>query len=350
MAKQNQMLKKILAFYTKYFFAWVILCGVVAYLWPNPFQWAANFNPAVLIGLDKVFKDQSFLQQVVVRNLTGNNLFFFLTMFGIGAVLKTSDFRHIVQKPWLVLLGTASQFLIMPFGAYFIAKLFGFSPVLTTGLILTGAAPGAMSSNVMCYIAKADTAYSVSLTTASTLLCPLLTPGLTLLLSGEQVSIHFWAMFVDIMWMIIVPLLIGFGIRHYFERQVEKIQIVFPAISATFIIFICSVVIAANKDKLQTVTALILASVLILNIYGLAAGYGVASLFRLPLSQKRTLSIEIGMQNAGLGVVLAKAHLEPEAMIPAGIFVFVCIITASLLSEFWKRNKTVPRHDPASTD
>lgn len=334
------MLKKILTFYTKYFFVWVVLCGIAAYFRPDPFRLAAHFNPAVLTGLDKLFTDQSFLQEAVVRNFTGNNLFFFLTMFGIGAVLKTSDFRHIVQRPWLILLGTASQFLIMPFGAYFIAQLFGFGPVLTAGLVLTGAAPGAMSSNVMSYIAKADTAYAVSLTTATTLLCPILTPGLTLLLAGEKIPINFWAMFVDIMWMIIVPLFIGFAVRYYFAKQVEKIEAVFPAISATFIIFICSVVISANKDKLQTVTIPILASALVLNIYGLATGYGVGQLFRLPLPQKRTLAIEIGMQNAGLGVVLAKAHLAPEAMIPAGIFVFVCIITASLLAEFWQKDKS----------
>jgi len=335
------MFKKILTFYTKYFFAWVVLCGIIAYFWPLPFQSAANFNPASLSGFDKIFKDSQFIQDAVIRCFKGNNLFFFFTMLGIGAVLKLSDFRHIAQRPWLVLLGTASEFLIMPFGAFVIAKIFGFGPVLTAGLVLTGAAPAAMSSNVMCYIAKADTAYVVSLTIAVTLLCPILTPSLTLLLSDKQVPIHFWEMFVDIMWMIIIPLFIGFIIRHYYSKQVEKIEPVFPAISATFIVFICSVVIADNKDKLQALTIPILAAALVLNIYGLLAGYGVGHLFRLGLPQKRTLAIEIGMQNAGLGVILARNHIKgDEAMLPAGIFVFVCIITASLLAEYWQRDKS----------
>ncbi len=338
------MLKKFLTFYTKYFFAWVVLCGIAAYLWPNPFQAAANFNLAALTGLDKLFEDKSFIQEVVVRCFKGNNLFFFFTMLGIGAVLKISDFRHIAQRPWLVLLGTASEFLIMPFGAFVIARIFGFGPYLTAGLVLTGAAPAAMSSNVMCYIAKADTALVVSLTIAVTLLCPVLTPSLTMLLSGQQVQINFWAMFIEIMWMIIIPLFIGFAVRHYFSKQVEKVEFVFPAISATFIIFICSVVIADNKKIFQAaaVSTLlpILAAALVLNVYGLFAGYGVGHLFRLGIPQKRTLAIEIGMQNAGLGVVLARDHIGQQAMLPAGIFVFVCIITASILAEFWQRDKS----------
>jgi len=331
------MVKKILSFYTKYFFVWVMLFGIAAYFWPGPFEKAGNFNLAHLTGIEKLFQDKSFVQEAVVRNLSGNNLFFFLTMFGIGAVLQMEDFKRIARKPVIVAIGSFSQFLVMPFGAFLIAKLFGLGPFLTAGLVLTGAAPGAMASNVMCYISKADTAYSVSLTTVSTLLCPVLTPALTLFLAGTQVPVEFWAMFIDIMWMVIVPVIVGFAVRHYFGRSIEKIEAVFPAISVTFIIFICSVVIALNRQRLYELTAGILAAVLILNIYGMTAGYGIGSLFRLPMPQRRTLSIEIGMQNAGLGVTLARNHLGPEAMIPAALFVFVCIITAALMSEIWRR-------------
>ncbi|MGD2095484.1 MAG: bile acid:sodium symporter, partial [Phycisphaerales bacterium] len=149
------MLKNILAFYTKYFAIWVVAFGVVAYFWPGPF---VSLKP-------------------------GMDWFFALTMFGIGAVLQIEDFKRIAQKPVIVLIGSAAQFSIMPLGAFVLAKLFGLPPEIAVGLILTGSAPGAMASNVMSYIAKADTAYSVSLTTVSTLLCPLLTPGLTFILA-----------------------------------------------------------------------------------------------------------------------------------------------------------------------
>jgi BASS family bile acid:Na+ symporter len=303
------MLGKILSFYTKYFAIWVIAFGVLAYRFPKPFQ---ALEP-------------------------GMNWFFALTMFGIGAVLKIEDFQRITAKPTIVLIGTCAQFTIMPLGAFVIAKLFNLPRDVTVGLILAGSAPGAMSSNVMSYIAKADTAYSVSLTTVSTLLAPLMTPGLTFILARSQLEVPFWSMVLYVTKTVVVPLFIGFGVRHFFEEKIAKVMAVFPAISVTFIIFICSVVIALNESHLDQVTGLILAAVVTLNIYGMLAGYGVGTAFRMGLARRRTLSIEIGMQNAGLGTVLALRHFGEEAALPAAAFVFICIITASIMAELWRR-------------
>ncbi len=303
------MIKKVLMFYTRYFAVWVILFGILAFYIPEPF-----------VALKKY-----------------NRHFFALTMFGIGAVLQIDDFKRIAKNPVIVLIGSAAQFTIMPFGAFFIAKIFNLDPIIAAGLILTGSAPGAMASNVMCYVAKADTAYSVSLTTVSTLLCPLLTPGLTYLLAKSEVPIPFMKMMFDVMWMVIVPLLTGFAVRHFFKKQIEKILPVFPAISATFIIFICSLVIALNKNQLLGMTAVLLGIVVLLNLYGMIAGYGVGRLFNMDFTRKRTLSIEIGMQNAGLGTALALEHLGDKAAMPAAVFVFVCIITASIASAVWQK-------------
>ncbi len=300
-----------MSFYTKYFAAWVILFGIVAYLIPAPF---VALKPC-------------------------NEWFFAMTMFGIGAVLEIDDFKRIAQKPLIVLIGSCAQFTIMPLGAFLLARLFAFPPEIAVGLILTGSAPGAMASNVMSYIAKADTAYSVSLTAVSTLLCPLLTPGLTYLLAGSLLKVNFWAMVISVLKMVIVPLLLGFGVRHFLREKIEKILPVFPAISVTFIIFICSLVIALNKARLMMITGPILAAGIILNIYGMSAGYGVGSLFRMVNKRKRTLAIEIGMQNAGLGVVLALEQFNEVTAIPAAIFVFICIITASIMAEVWQKRQ-----------
>jgi BASS family bile acid:Na+ symporter len=303
------MLEKILSFYTKYFAVWVIAFGVFAYLVPKPFK-------ALEPGMD---------------------WFFALTMFGIGAVLKIEDFRRIAAKPAIVLIGSVSQFAIMPLGAFVITKVFNLPAEVAVGLILTGSAPGAMASNVMSYIAKADTAYSVSLTTVSTLLCPLLTPGLTFILARSRLEVPFWSMVLNVIKMVIVPLFVGFGVRHYLRERIGKVLAVFPAISVTFIIFICSLVIALNKARLGQLTGLILLAAIILNTYGMLAGYGVGKAFRMELARRRTLSIEIGMQNAGLGTVLALKHFGEEAALPAVAFVFICIITASLIAELWRR-------------
>jgi len=145
------------------------------------------------------------------------------------------------------------------------------------------------------------------------------------------------AMFLDVIYMVILPLFFGFGIRHFFREKLEKLLPIFPAISVTFIIFICSLVIALNKDYLPKATGLILAAVVILNVYGMSAGYGVGVLFRMSRNRRRTLSIEIGMQNAGLGTALALEHFGEKAAMPAAIFVFICIITASIMSEVWQK-------------
>jgi BASS family bile acid:Na+ symporter len=258
-------------------------------------------------------------------------------MFGIGAVLQIEDFKRIAQRPVIILIGSAAQFSIMPLGSFVLAKLFGLPPEIAVGLILTGSAPGAMASNVMSYIAKADTAYSVSLTTVSTLLCPLLTPGLTFLLAGSRLEIPFWGMVLSVIKMVILPLLIGFGVRHYLKEKIEKALPIFPAISVTFIIFICSMVIALNKNRMGQVTGLVLITAVMLNLYGMLCGYGVGSAFRMEVWRKRTLAIEIGMQNAGLGTVLALEHFGEQAAIPAAIFVFICIITASVMAEIWQK-------------
>ena len=303
------MLKKILSFYTKYFAVWVVLFGVVAYFLPGPFVALKSYM----------------------------DWFFALTMFGIGVVLQVEDFKRIVQKPVIVLVGSTAQFSLMPVGAFVLAKLFNLPPEIAVGLILTGSAPGAMASNVMSYIAKADTAYSVSLTTVSMLLCPLLTPGLTFLLAGSMLEIPFMDMVTSVIKMVIVPLFVGFGVRHFLKSKVEKILPVFPAISVTFIIFICSLVIALNKSNLAQVTAVILVAGIVLNVYGMLAGYGVGSVFRMEVHRRRTLAIEIGMQNAGLGTVLALKHFSEKTAMPAAIFVFICIITASLMAAVWQR-------------
>lgn len=124
------MFGKVLSFYTRYFVLWVVLGGALAYWRPGPF--------------------------VALRGY--NELFFSLTMFGIGAVLRAEDFKRIARQPVIVLIGSAAQFTVMPLGAFLVTRLLRLPDELAVGLILAGSAPGAMASNVMSYIAKADTA------------------------------------------------------------------------------------------------------------------------------------------------------------------------------------------------
>jgi BASS family bile acid:Na+ symporter len=303
------MFNRILSFYTKYFALWVIFFGAVAYFFPRVFVSMKGWM----------------------------ELFFGLTMFGIGAVLRIEDFRRIGSRPVIVVIGSCAQFMVMPFGAFFISKVFGLRPEIAVGLILAGCAPGAMASNVMCYIGRADTAYSVSLTTVSTLLCPIITPGLTKILAGAVMEVAFWPMFFSVIKMVIIPLGVGFCVRSVLKEKIDRVIQIFPAISVTFIIFICSLVIALNREYLGMLTFGIFGAATVLNIYGMASGYVIGSIFRMETARRRTLCIEIGMQNAGLGTVLALKHFGKQSAIPAAIFVFICIISASVMAEFWSR-------------
>ncbi len=303
------MLDRALTVYTRLFALWVVLFSGIAYLAPGPF----------------------------VRLQPGLPWFFALTMFGIGAVLSVDDFRAIARRPLIVLIGSVAQYSVMPFGAFVVAKLLRLPPDLAVGLILTGAAPGAMSSNVVCYLGGADTAYSVSLTTVSTLLCPLLTPGLTWLLAQSYLDVAFWPMFLDVTRTVIAPLAAGLLIKHIWSRPMARLARVFPAISVTFIVFICCLVIALNHQHLSRLTGVVLLAAVLLNVYGLTGGYTVGRVFRLDRRQRRTLCIEIGMQNAGLGTLLALKHFGPRAAMPAAVFVNLCILSASGLVAVWRR-------------
>jgi BASS family bile acid:Na+ symporter len=96
-------------------------------------------------------------------------------------------------------------------------------------------------------------------------------------------------------------------------------------------------VIAINRERLRELTGLVVVAVVLLNLYGMAAGYGVGALTRMAVQRRRTLAIEIGMQNAGLGTVLALKHFGAGATVPTAVFVFICILTASALASFWQR-------------
>ncbi len=304
------MFARFLNFYTKYFAIWVVVFGLIAYIVPAPF---VSLKPAM-------------------------DWFFALTMFGIGAILEAEDFKAILRQPVLVLIGCCAQFSIMPLCAFAAAKALSLPPELAVGLILTGAAPDAMSSNVLCYIAKADVAYAVSLTTASTLLAPVLTPGITYLLAGLILKINFWEMMFSVITIMIVPLFAGFAFKYVFKEQFRKISNVFPAVSVTCIIFICSLVIAMNKNYLRMVTGPVIVADLALNILGMIGGYAVGAAFKMDTGKKRTLAIQVGMQNAGLGVILAIKHIGEKAAVPSAFFVFISILTASVMAEIWQRN------------
>ncbi len=293
---------KIVRFISSNIVLWVIVFAVLAYFYPPVFL---VFNKTI-------------------------NWFFAGAMFGIGLVLKKDDYRNIVKSPLAVMFGTFCQFTIMPLLSLGIGLFLNLPDYLILGLVITGAAPGAMTSNVISYLSKADVAYSVSLTTVATFLSPVLTPLITLWLVGEKIPVGFYPMFKTIMLTVVVPLLAGFSVRGFFPRLIEKVEEVPPLLSVLSIVVITSYVVAANVNSINKATAMIILAVFLVNLFGMLAGYFAGNIPRFSAKRKKTLAIEIGMQNAGLGVVLALKHFDESVAVPAAFFTIWCIVSASI--------------------
>lgn len=260
-----------------------------------------------------------------------------VVMFGMGMTLTFQDFKRVLQRPWEVLLGVVAQFLIMPLAAWFLVWLFALPPELAIGVVLVGTCPGGTASNVISYLAKGDVALSVSMTMATTLLAPVVTPTLTWLLAGSWIEVSFTAMMISIAQMVLLPLLLGLTAHHFFERTVEKILPVMPVVSVVTIVLLVGVVVALGAESLLDVGLLMAAIVVLHNAFGLVLGYGMARLFRLDSKKARTVSIEVGMQNSGMAASLAVLYFSPAAAIPGAIFSVWHNISGSIVANYFAR-------------
>jgi BASS family bile acid:Na+ symporter len=198
-----------------------------------------------------------------------------------------------------------------------------------------------MASNVMVYLAGGAVAFSVALTTVATILSPLLTPTLVKLLGGVFLEIPFWPMMQTILLTVVLPLGAGMLLRKQLGRHLEMARTLSPAVAAIAIVVICSYAVAANQERIAVVGGWVIVMVILLNGIGYLAGWGLARLYGFDVLHRLTLAIEIGMQNAGLGVALALRHFSPETALPGALFAFWCILTAAAASA-WLRRRAVP--------
>ncbi len=259
------------------------------------------------------------LQQVrptVINYLLG------VVMFGMGLALNLQDFKIVFSRPRDVIIGCLAQFTIMPLLAWGLTRLFRLDEALALGVVLVGCCPGGTASNVITYLAKGDLALSVGMTGVSTLLAPFLTPLLTWVLAGESVNVDVTSMFLSILWVVILPIVVGLLIKWLWPKFTEAATDYLPAFSSIAIAFIVSIVIAANADKLLAGGLIIVFVVMLHNICGLGLGYLIGRLLGLSEPKKRAVSIEVGMQNSGLASSLATIHFAafPLATIPGAIF------------------------------
>lgn len=267
---------------------------------------------------------------------------FAATMFALGVVLHPEDLRETLARPKAIGLGVLSQYTIMPALGFAAAWLSGLPPELALGFIIVACAPGAMASNVIVYLAGGAVAYSIALTTVATFLSPMLTPALVKWLGSVYLDIPFLPMMQTILLTVLLPLLLGLGLRRLLQRQggtLDLAEQIAPAVASLAIVLICSYAVAANQERLAHVGATLVAVVIIVNALGYLLGWQAARLFGFDGRHQLTLAIEIGMQNAGLGVVLALKHFEPETALPGAMFAVWCILTSAGAAAWLRRSR-----------
>lgn len=245
-----------------------------------------------------------------------------VVMFGMGLTLNLHDFRIVFSRPKDVITGCLAQFTIMPLLAWALAWVFRLDEALALGVVLVGCCPGGTASNVITYLAKGDLALSVGMTGVSTLLAPLLTPLLTWALAGKSIHVDVASMILSILWVVILPIIVGLLVKWLWPKFTEEATDYLPAFSTIAIALIVAIVISANADKLLAGGLIIVLVVVLHNICGLGLGYLIGHLLGLASQKKRAISIEVGMQNSGLASSLAATHFAayPLATIPGAIF------------------------------
>jgi bile acid:Na+ symporter, BASS family len=264
-----------------------------------------------------------------------------IIMFGMGTTMTFEDFLGVIKMPKAVIVGLLCQFTIMPFLGFAIANAFNFPPEIAAGIILVGSSPSGLASNVMAYIAKANVALSITITSIATLLAPILTPFLMKMLGGQFIEVDFWKMTIDIAKIIIIPVGVGFIINKILKGRAAWLQKVLPLISMAGIAGVIIIVTAAGQKSLQTVGFALVFATLLHNLGGFTLGYWGARLFKLSEQDCRTVAIEVGLQNAGLASGLAKAmgKLATVGIAPA-LFGPIMNVTGSLLASYWSKKNT----------
>ncbi len=295
---------------TQLFPLWVGVCGMLALYQPAWFAW--------------------FSGQAIIGGLA-------VIMLGMGMTLRVEDFKRVWQMPRAIAAGFIAQYTIMPLAGYGVAHALALDAPFAVGLILVACCPGGTASNVVTYLARANVALSVLMTTASTLGAAVMTPLLTKMLAGTLVPVDAVGLFLSTLQVIVAPVILGVLMNRYCSRVVAKITDIAPLVSVIFITLIVASVMGQNAEAIRAAAGRLLAAVALLHALGFGLGYLFAHVLGYAAMDCRTISIEVGMQNSGLGVVLARRHFaDPLTAVPCAISSIAHALIGSLLAAWWR--------------
>ena len=260
-------------------------------------------------------------------------------MFGMGLTLSPKDFKIVLSRPKDILIGCLAQFTIMPLLAWLLTQAFSLPKELALGVILVGCCPGGTASNVITYLAKGDLALSVGMTACSTLLAPLLTPLLVLLMAGTMVEVDTLGMLLSIVYVVIAPIVVGLLCQRFIPQITKAVTPYLPAFSSLAIALVVGIVVSHNADRLMLGGLIVILVVMLHNLLGLSLGFLIGRLMRLEKPKCVALSVEVGMQNSGLASSLANMHFAayPLATIPGAIFSVWHNISGALAAKIFSK-------------
>ncbi|MFY7817951.1 MAG: bile acid:sodium symporter family protein [Akkermansiaceae bacterium] len=312
-------MKRIAEKLSEWFPLWIVLGCLWAWCQPAAWTW---FQPWISAGLGVI-------------------------MLGMGLTLRFADFREVLRQPKWISIGVGLQFLIMPASAFLCSKVFGLNKELALGLILVGCCPGGTASNVICYLARANVALSVLLTMCSTFIAVFLTPLLTQWLAGQLMPIDAWALFRSMIEVVLIPLVSGLIINTFLDRSPYRekshhwIGVLGPLLSVVVIVLVVGSIVAGRKAEIASAGLLLFFAVFGMHALGFLLGYIISRACGGDKSASRTVSVEVGMQNSGLGATLAKQHFSQLAMapVPAAISAVFHSLIGSFLAWWWSRSK-----------
>ena len=361
--------------------AWIIVAVVAAMIYPTAFLKWGDFDLR-----------HKWLVLVVVQTV----------MFGMGTQMSLKDFVGVMKMPWGVVVAVACQFLVMPLSGWALTKIFPLPDEIAAGVILIGCCSSGLASNVMCYIAKANLALSITATSVTTMIAPFMTPLWMKILAGELVQVRFLPMMTEIVKIVIVPIgaallhdylknaapatarrlttagvgagvlalgmlftrdiwslalgenalgfelvgfifgAAGFGVLyHYLVRRFPRIEKFMPFLSMAGIVYFTTITTAAGRENLLLVGGLLILVAMLHNTAGYFFGYWLARLARLDKASCRTVAIEVGLQNGGMASGLAGAMGKLATVgLAAAVFSPWMNISGSLLANYWRRRPT----------
>lgn len=312
---------------TSLFAIWTVLGVGWAWLFPPHFSWVTSGQIA---------------GQPLISVMLG------VIMLGMGLTLSLADFRRVAAMPRCVLAGVALQFTVMPLAGVSLAIATGLETGLAVGLILVACCPGGTASNVVTYLARANLALSVTMTMASTLIAIVLTPLLTGWLGGVFIEIDRWALFRSMVVIVLLPVVAGVALNALLPTITRQIAKVSPLISVLVIVLIVGGIVGNSKPLIEAHFGILLLALLLLHLTGFLLGYLIPRLLGFGEAERRTMSIEVGMQNSGLGASLASSpsfaaqFINPmQAMlapVPAALSAVFHVVIGSVLAGLWGRN------------